>query len=259
MSAVLHMTAFNSIPHGPAFTSVNGRSSLSPTEDQKPPIAARSTTWTPLSRGPENGYHSPDSVTSASTVSSGDRSPTSPKNNKRRRSASAEDKYAVRSPEQIPVGSRQLPRPFQLNSMENPQQRSQADPMTRPECDRRWATEPRELPQQHYSHPDFQHREPRPTEPVQNIKSSVTDDRDSPEQEDTNATEVTRAGVQVELKKRKRVCSLNVSNDPMLTNESNSPTVPRQAAAHVEGERRSAMKRSPNVCLSYYHRALRNN
>jgi hypothetical protein len=214
MSAVLHMTAFNSDSHGPAFTSVNGRPSLSLTEDQKPLIAAQSTTWSPSSQGPEQGYHSPSSDTSSSTVTSGDRSPESPNNNKRRRSATAEDKCAARSPENITAPSRQLPRPFQLTNMENPQQRSQTDTMSRPESDRRWQTEPRELHQQHYNHHDFQHREPRPTEPFPNDKPSAADDLDSPEQEDTNATEVTRAGVQVELKKRKRVRSPTASSDP---------------------------------------------
>ena len=205
MSAVLHMTAFNSAPHGPAFTSVNGRSSLSPTEDQKTAIAAISSTWSPVSRDPEKTHHSPSSDSSSSTVTSGDRSPESP--NKKRRTVSEEDNCARQSPDEVTAGSRQLPRPFQLSGMENPQP-------SRPESDRRWATEPRELHQQPYSRHDFQHREPRPTEPISNGKLSATHDDDSPEPEDANATELTRAGVQVELKKRKRVSLLTLSDYP---------------------------------------------
>jgi hypothetical protein len=255
MSAALHMPAFSSNPHGPAFTSVNGRSSLSPPEDQKPPIAAKSSTWSPESRGPENNYHSPSSDTSASTVTSGDRSPQDP--NKRRRSASEEEERARQIPDEVSAGSRQLPRPFQLTSMENPQQRSQADPLGRPESERRWATEPRELHQQHYSHHDFQHREPRPTEPVHNGKPSATHDHDSPEREDTSVTEVTRAGVQVELKKRKRVRILNTSMISGLTGNSNSPIVLRQAVELAGGGRRSVMRLNPNVGLSVYPWSLR--
>jgi hypothetical protein len=205
------MTAFNSAPHGPAFTSVNGRSSLSPTEDQETAIAAISSTWSPVSRDPEKTHHSPSSGSSSSTVTSGDRSPESP--NKKRRTVSEEDDCARQSPDEVTAGSRQLPRPFQLTGMETPQPRSQAEQLSRPESDRRWATEPRELHQQPYSRHDFQHREPRPTEPVSNGKLSASHDDDSPESEDANATELTRAGVQVELKKRKRASLPTLSDD----------------------------------------------
>ncbi|KAF1834955.1 hypothetical protein BDW02DRAFT_579146 [Decorospora gaudefroyi] len=196
MSAVLHMPAFNAAPHGPAFTSVNGRSSLSPTDDQKPSVAAKSSTWSPVSRGPENSYHSPSSDTSASTVTSGDGSPASP--NKRRRSVSEENDHPQCSSDGASAELRVLPRPFQPMSMEAPLQRS-LPPLV---SERRWATEPRELP--HNGFQNFQPREPRPSELVHDARSSATHARESPEMEDSNATEVTRAGVQVELKKRKR-------------------------------------------------------
>ncbi|CAN9288112.1 unnamed protein product [Alternaria alternata] len=202
------MPAFNSAPHGPAFTSVNGRLSLSPPDEQKPSVVAKSSTWSPTSPDPEHNRHSPDSDSSSSTVSSGDKSPnssdktrSSPENpNKRRRSGSDEGAYGQPSPDQTTAGPRQLPPPYQpLNrsttmSMETPQLPS-LPPLGRPDAERRWQTEPRELP--HATH-HFQPREPRPTEPSRNNALSP-ESRDMIEE-----TEFTRAGVQVELKKRKR-------------------------------------------------------
>jgi hypothetical protein len=208
---VLHMPAFNTAPHGPAFTSVNGPSSVSPTEDQKPPIVAKSSTWSPASRGPETSYHSPRSDTSPSTVSSRDRSPESV--NKRRRSASEEETILRRSPGELVAGSRQLPNPFQsvsrdthTTTMDAPQQPS-LPPLGRPDAERRWQTEPRELP--HTGHQHFDQREPRPAESARPSVPSDTHARigsaGETDPDDANTTEVTRAGVQVELKKRKRV------------------------------------------------------
>jgi acetyltransferase-like isoleucine patch superfamily enzyme len=207
---VLHMPAFNTAPHGPAFTSVNGPSSVSPTEDQKPPIVAKSSTWSPASRGPETSYHSPRSDTSPSTVSSRDRSPESV--NKRRRSASEEETILRRSPGELVAGSRQLPNPFQsvsrdthTTTMDAPQQPS-LPPLGRPDAERRWQTEPRELP--HTGHQHFDQREPRPAESARPSVPSDTHARigsaGETDPDDANTTEVTRAGVQVELKKRKR-------------------------------------------------------
>jgi hypothetical protein len=211
MSTVLHMPAFNSAPHGPAFTSVNGRLSLSPPDEQKPAVATKSAAWCQVSPDPEPNHHSPDSDTSTSTVSSSrDKSPNSPDQtrsspenpHKRRRSGSQEEAYHQHSPDQTSAGPRQLPPPYQpLNhnttmSMEAPQLPS-LPPLGRLDAERRWQTEPRELP--HTTH-HFQHREPHPTEPS---RSNVL----SPESRDMiEETEFTRAGVQVELKKRKRVC-----------------------------------------------------
>lgn len=190
----------------PAFTSVNGPSSLSPTDDQKPPIATGTKPWTPVPRPSGNSYHSPSSDSSASTVSSGEGSPDSP--NKRRRSASEEDDHFRRSPDEAVTASRQLPPPYQTTgragtTMEPPPQRS-LPPLGRPETERRWATEPREM--SHNTYQDFQRREPRPTEPFHAVSPTRMHAKtDLNELEDANATEVTRAGVQVELKKRKRV------------------------------------------------------
>ncbi|KAF1940187.1 trimeric LpxA-like protein [Clathrospora elynae] len=210
MSAVLHMHAFNSAPYGPAFTSVNGRSSLSPIDEQKPPpLATEATNWSPVSRpAAEIAYHSLSSESSISTASSGEKSPETP--NKRRRSVSEEEDRLQRSPDETAAAPRQLPRPYLpanrdgLTSMEAPQRN--LPPLTRPEGERRWATEPRELP--HNSYQEFQHREPRP-ERLNNGMLPISPTRmdrvgESLEMDDTNAMEVTRAGVQVELKKRKR-------------------------------------------------------
>ena len=207
MSTVLYMPAFNTAPHGPAFTSVNGRSSLSPTDEQRPPVVAKSSTWSPPARDQDTSNHSPRSDSSASTVSSGDRSPENA--NKRRRSTSVEENVARRSPDEAVASSRQLPHPYQpvnrdtLSAMEAPQQRS-LPPLGRLDVERRWQTEPRELPHTGHQH-HLEHLERRPTEPVRNSVGSIVE----LEQDDTSATEVTRAGVQVELKKRKRVSDSN--------------------------------------------------
>ncbi|RAR02992.1 maltose o-acetyltransferase [Stemphylium lycopersici] len=202
MSTVLYMPAFNTAPHGPAFTSVNGRSSLSPTDEQRPPVVAKSSTWSPPARDQDTSNHSPRSDSSASTVSSGDRSPENA--NKRRRSTSVEESVARRSPDEAVASSRRLPHPYQpvnrdtLSAMEAPQQRS-LPPLGRLDVERRWQTEPRELPHTGHQH-HVEHLERRPTEPVRSSLGSIVE----LEQDDTSATEVTRAGVQVELKKRKR-------------------------------------------------------
>ncbi|KAI0584538.1 WbbJ Acetyltransferase [Pyrenophora tritici-repentis] len=202
MTTVLRMPAFNSAPHGPAFTSVNGPSSVSPTDEQKPDIVAvKSNTWSPPSRAVDTTYHSPSS-TSPPTLASGDGSPDG--SNKRRWSISENDHLVkVHSPD------RQLPPPYPsaarapLTSMEAPQQRS-LPPLARPDPERRWQTEPRELP--HAGHQHFEHREPRPADPIRNgIPPDAHGPIDSTTENDVDhSTEVTRAGVHVELKKRKR-------------------------------------------------------
>lgn len=250
MSTVLYMPAFNTAPHGPAFTSVNGRSSLSPTDEQRPPVVAKSSTWSPPARDQDTSNHSPRSDSSASTVSSGDRSPENA--NKRRRSTSVEESVARRSPDEAVASSRRLPHPYQpvnrdtLSAMEAPQQRS-LPPLGRLDVERRWQTEPRELPHTGHQH-HVEHLERRPTEPVRSSLGSIVE----LEQDDTSATEVTRAGVQVELKKRKRVSDSNPLHLLIfLTFRSSSPTEPKLDVAHAEGGRRSAMK--PNPSVSYHH------
>ncbi|KAH6875339.1 maltose O-acetyltransferase [Alternaria rosae] len=215
MSTILHMPAFNSAPHGPAFTSVNGRLSLSPPDEKKTAVAAKPAAWSPVSPDPEPQHHSrsPESDTSSSTVGSGDRSPdssdktrSSPENpNKRRRSGSEEDAYGQHSPDQKTAGPRQLPLPYQpLNrnttlSMEAPPLPT-LPPLGRPDAERRWQTEPRELP--HAAHQHFQHREPHPIEHTRT--NDMSPESQSLSRDMIEETEFTRAGVQVELKKRKR-------------------------------------------------------
>jgi len=224
MSTILHMPAFNSAPHGPAFTSVNGRLSLSPPDEKKPTVAAKPSAWSPASPDPEPKHHSrsPESDTSSSTVGSGDRSPdssdktrSSPEHpNKRRRSGSEEDAYGQHSPDQRTAGPRQLPLPYQpLNrnttmSMEAPPLPT-LPPLGRPDAERRWQTEPRELP--HAAHQHFQHHESRPTE--HSRTNDMSPESQSLSRDMIEETEFTRAGVQVELKKRKRVCTLSLTPD----------------------------------------------
>lgn len=100
--------------------------------------------------------------------------------------------------------------------MENPQHHTLA-PLDRPEAERPWATEPREMP--HNGYQDRQHRQPHPAETVHNglppgprAYMSTTGSPNGLEEE--RMTEMTRAGVQVELKKRKRVRHFgSTSND----------------------------------------------
>lgn len=216
---MLHMPAFNPAPYGlkdktadsfaPAFTSVNGRMSVSPTNEHKPAVSGGATTWSPVSRPPENGYRS-SSNSASPTISSGDVSPDSP-NSKRRRSHSIEHNHVRLSPDDSAAASKHHPahhstaRDEKL-SMEAPQQRN-LPPVERPDAERRWATEPRELP--HNGYQELQHREPRPTEPAHSALPPVSHVSmgpmsDSNGHDDTSPTELTRAGVQVELKKRKR-------------------------------------------------------
>lgn len=212
MSTMLHMPSFSSAPYGlqeknvetfaPAFTSVNGRNSLSPaSNDQKPTLAPLGTAWSPVSR-PSASRYQPASNATSSSASSGESSPESP--SKRRRSGSRED-TARPSPDVSAAlaGHQSGPSPPVTRdgpvTMENPQQRT-LPPLDRPEVERRWATEPREV---------RQHHEPRPSDLFHNSGPSAPrpslgqmDDLNSFEE---GATELTRAGVQVELKKRKRV------------------------------------------------------
>lgn len=197
-------------PFRPAFTAVNGRHSMSPdSKDQKPQIQ-------PGSRAPQiprhlaNGYQSSSSSSVSPTDSSAPpRSPASP--NKRRRSESQPDVQEIPNPAPAsttlsapPQTPLQTPVQEHSQRMDNNQQRT-LPPLDRPDAERRWATEPRQVS-------DMQYRDPRPTEPPlampapsQNPVASVTSP-DSPEEQ--TPTGVTRAGVQVELKKRKRVNSL---------------------------------------------------
>lgn len=222
MSTVLHMPSFSSSPYGlpeknvesfaPAFTSVNGRSPTSPpTNEQRLPFPVVNANRTSVSRAPDHVYRS--STSSASPTSSeGDKSPTSP--NKRRHSDSEEDSYVQISPIDATAGrySSTQYQSGKLPSMENPQHRT-LPPLDRLEAERRWATEPRDMPYNGYQ--ELQPREPRPTEP-QTTESRSTEPRSAVAQgpmgnvselhdhEQTNVVDATRAGVQVEPKRRKR-------------------------------------------------------
>ncbi|KAJ4365007.1 hypothetical protein N0V83_008623 [Neocucurbitaria cava] len=211
------MPAFNPTPYGlkeknaesfaPAFTSVNGRTSISPISNEaKPTQPTEPAAWSqPL----DNGYRSSsDSV--SPTISSGNRSPESL--SKRTHAEFDEDSQARRSPADSGSGRGHPSGPYHPMSreetprMEHPQQHTLA-PLDRSEAERRWATEPREMPQNGYQ--DLQHRQPRPTEPVQNSLPPVSYASMGPmgspsSRDEERVTETTRAGVQVELKKRKR-------------------------------------------------------
>ncbi|CAO2658519.1 Nn.00g062420.m01.CDS01 [Neocucurbitaria sp. VM-36] len=214
MSTTLHMPAFNPTPYGlkeknvesfaPAFTSVNGRTSISPvSHEQKPAQPAESTAW---SQPPDNSYHS-SSDSASPTISSGDRSPDSV--SKRTRPEFEEDSRLRHSPADSGPGPRHPPGPYHPTSREEtprmePSQHHTLASLNRSEAERRWATEPREVPQNNYQ--DLQHRQPRPTEPVQNGMPPVSHASLGPigSPSGRDEVEITRAGVQVELKKRKR-------------------------------------------------------
>jgi len=82
-------------------------------------------------------------------------------------------------------------------------------PLGRPDAERRWQTEPRELP--HAAHQHFQRHESRPIEHTRT--NDMSPDSQSLSRDMIEETEFTRAGVQVELKKRKRVCTLSLTPD----------------------------------------------
>ncbi|KAL6707139.1 hypothetical protein ACN47E_004686 [Coniothyrium glycines] len=218
MSAVLQMPSFSSSPYGlqkqnvesfaPAFTSVNGKPSTSPTNEQKLPFPVN--TRTPPVRPLDNGYRS-SSDSASPHLSSGDISPASP--NKRRHAESEDDSYVkispVRSttlsPNQSTATSRFSPAQYhsaKLPSMDNPQQRT-LPPLDCAEAERRWATEPREMP--HNGYQELQPRENRLAEstpgaaqgPTSNVTELFT-------HEQTIGTELARSGMQAEPKRRKR-------------------------------------------------------
>ncbi|KAF2849016.1 maltose O-acetyltransferas-like protein [Plenodomus tracheiphilus IPT5] len=221
MSTVLQMQTFTSTPFSlreknidsfaPAFTSVNGRNERTPpSHDPKPTLSTGATTWSPSARRPEDDHRSTGD--SASPTMSDGGSPDSP--NKRRRSDPGEDGYARPSPDG-PAGPAKhhvaTYQPVALHqggppSKENAQQRT-LPPLERADIERRWATEPRELPQSAYQ--EMQRHDNRPTEPFQkggpsNPTHSLLNVLSEPNYDDEHAREMARAGVQVELKKRKR-------------------------------------------------------
>ncbi len=266
MSKVIHMPAFNPTPYGlkekaaesfaPAFTSVNGRNSMSPTNDQNS-AATRggAPTWSSVSRPLENGYQSSSSSASP-TISSGETSPKSTNSNNKRRRSVSEDHHHTHSPESTSTSATR-PQPIYqptgplsgLLTMENSQHRNLPLPAPpAPEAERRWVIHPREPSNASYQ--ETQQHEARPTSSAHNDGPS-TAHGSMGTMSDPNGheeTEVTRAGVHVELKKRKRVSFLQIKIlIALIYNQSNSQTEPKLAVEHVEGGRRSVMKRSLNV------------
>jgi hypothetical protein len=169
----------NAESFAPAFTAVNGRASpLSPRAApgttvmngrQSPPLP-------PDRRSPEHSYHTASQY-STPPVSSGDSSPENENRNKRRRSISGDE---IRSAVVDARQHRALP------SMDRPG-----------EHERRWTE-----PQQHNSY-----SEPRDHRPVGGMSLMATPHPnlgESSEFESPNSTEMTRNGVQVDVKKRKR-------------------------------------------------------
>ncbi|CBX92088.1 hypothetical protein IAQ61_000276 [Plenodomus lingam] len=222
MSTVLQVQPFSSSPFGlrekniesfaPAFTSVNGRHSSSPpSTDLKSTPSIGAAAWSPSAPRPQNGSDS--SGNSVSPTMTGSASPDSP--NKKRRSEPREDEYARPSPDQ-PVGpTKQQIVPYQPVAPPQSGHASKEDthhrtlpPLERSDMERRWATEPRDLPQNGYQ--DMQRRETRPAEPTHNPGPSnpphaLVKVMSDPHYEDEHAREIARAaGIQVELKKRKR-------------------------------------------------------
>lgn len=204
------MPSFNSSPYGlpeknvesfaPAFTAVNGRSSTSPTNEQKLPLPLN-TNRSSVPAASENTYKSPGGSVSPSS-GSGSASPTSP--NKKRRAGSEEDSNIKVSPQSATAPSYPTPQYHsgKLPSMETSQQRT-LPPLERPEPERRWATEPREL--SHGSYHDLQPRAVRPTESVSSGPQEIMcNSSEAKHHEQGVSSELTRPGMQGEPKRRKR-------------------------------------------------------
>ncbi|KAI8930590.1 hypothetical protein NX059_012200 [Plenodomus lindquistii] len=139
-------------------------------------------------------------------------SPESP--NKRRRSVSPHAEYTRKSSENSTMPARHLltsypqgaPHQSAHPSKDSTQQRTLPS-LERSDIERRWATEPRELPQNAYQ--DVQRSDVRPTEPLHNGGSSnpahsIMNVLSETNYDDEHARELARAGVQVHVKKRKR-------------------------------------------------------
>ncbi|KAF2690719.1 hypothetical protein K458DRAFT_426170 [Lentithecium fluviatile CBS 122367] len=225
----------------PAFTAVNGRASPpsprklyamngmttetlhvrpisrhSPERAQDPKASAPTRDdWNSVRNGPENGHQN---GRPSPSLSDEGQSPHYP--GKRKRSSSAEDSQSDNSPEGSVVVTR--PRldsyapPTRDNSpntvaqlqqlaMEHPQSRT-LPPMERPDSERSWA-QSRDVP--HNGYHDSQHRDSRRMEHdgmnTHSASHSELNGMGDPNDLDhSNTTEMTRAGVQVDPKKRKR-------------------------------------------------------
>lgn len=219
MSTALHMPAFNPPPYGlkenidsfaPAFTSVNGQTSMSPISND-PKLSLSGGPWNSVSRPSEISYHSSSSSTSPASSGRED-SPLSP--GKRKRSDSEDNSHITSAGNSKPYSSPYQPVNQELSSRMDISQQRTLPPIDRPEGERRWATEPREVP--HNGYQEQQSQEQRSMDPSQGIRPPLHSSNGStpPRHEGSVPTEMTRAGVQVEIKKRKRVCvSITYNHD----------------------------------------------
>ncbi|KAF2844242.1 maltose O-acetyltransferas-like protein [Plenodomus tracheiphilus IPT5] len=221
MSTILQMQSFPSSPFGlreknfesfaPAFTSNNGRSSRSPpSNDTRETSSTGVTPWTSDAPKPQDGVD--PSRNSTSPPMANGASPEDP--NKRTCSGPDPDESARPSPDDSTGPANHPPIAYQPaalhhaghSSKDNTLQRT-LPALDRSEIERRWATEPRQLPQSAYR--DVQRHEPRPTESFQsrgpsNSTHSLLNVSSDANYDDEDAQDLARPGVQVGLNKRKR-------------------------------------------------------
>jgi hypothetical protein len=191
-------------------------------QDQKLPLPTREE-WTSGPRPAENGLHKGHYSVSPSSDGR-DLSPNSP--GKRKRASSSEDDQSYHSPEGAPVQARRrvdtyppasrdhspnTVTPSHPGTMEQPQQRT-LPPIDRAEHDRNWPPREGQDPNPHYPDPRAigPSQEGMNPHPVAHMNGSM-DPQYSMERSST--METTRAGAQVDPKKRKRV-SPSVSSLP---------------------------------------------
>lgn len=192
------------------------RNSPGQNQDQKAPFPGRDD-QNPAPRLSENGL--PTVHSSVSPSLSGSASPNSP--GKRKRSSSVEDAHSYPSPDGTEPSRRRLDSYVSVGRDDSPNTVSQAHPysmehsqqrslpsMDRAEHERNWPPrDSQDGTQNGYSDP--QHRDPRSVEAPQDPNSSTHPQGGAvgPDNgvERSSTTEITRAGVQVDPKKRKRV------------------------------------------------------
>lgn len=190
------------------------------TQDQKVPLPGRDH-WNSTPRVSENGYPNGQHSVSPS-LSDQDRSPRSP--GKRKRSSSVEDDRSYPSPDDSSVSRQRLDSYASVGRDDSPNTAVQAQqlamdhsqPRARPVMDRPESERPWDPSQatSHHGYQETQRREPRLTEhpqegmhPNSTSQSQASAVDASNGLERSNTTEITRAGVQVDPKKRKRVSS----------------------------------------------------
>ncbi|KAF2466997.1 uncharacterized protein BDR25DRAFT_72223 [Lindgomyces ingoldianus] len=218
------------------------------TQDRKGTLPGRED-WPSVPRAAETGVSNGHHSTSPQSVDRRTRSPESP--GKRKRSSSAEDEFSsTQSPDSTSFQPRrrldsyvgvsrddspQTTSQTQTSGMEHSQQRP-FPPMDRADHDRNWP--PRDSKEFVRATYESQPRDPRRMESQQDsMSTSPTDDpqmmgaTDSQNPgERSSTTEITRAGVQVDPKKRN---NLRIER--------------RRVAEHVAGVRRSVTRENQNV------------